>query len=305
MSNSNSKRNKIIRIYPIRTSRRKWEIKLYKYHLCNESCNIKFELDDDNPEQIIITRNPEYADGKCEKYNNIERVYMQLSKFNAEDARIGDSGILCDPDNIVIPDNSFVIHLYFPLSHIVEINISSETTGFTLRELIKYIKNLYEFIYEEEERTSTPRIYQLKKYCYSCSEKDILKYVNNYQRTEEDMDNEECSICFNEYDTSTKVSKLRCNHVYHNDCIKKWFETSGTCPMCRNNVFDCKNCDGTGIINYEFTGTVIPLNERGLNLNRNPTNGVFGIYDYDLDDLIIESLNYDRIKKILYMNIIS
>ena len=44
--------------------------------------------------------------------------------------------------------------------------------------------------------------------------------MNNYQRTDEDMDNEECSICFNEYDPSTKVSKLRCNHVYHNDCIK-------------------------------------------------------------------------------------
>jgi len=294
--------NRNIRIYPIRTSRKNWEIKLFQYHLCSENCNIRFLIDNDNPNEIIITPNPNYINNKCDKYKSIQRLYMQLSAFNSENAQIGNSGILCNPDNIVIPDNSFTIHLHYPLSRIIEINISSESIGFSLRELIKYIKSLYEFIYEEEERTATNRVYQLKKYCYSCSEKDISKYIDNYETKEGDG---ECPICFCEYEPNIKVSKLRCDHIFHSNCIQKWFKSSGTCPMCRNNVFDCKNCDGTGIINYEFTGVVIPLNERGINLNRNVTNGIFGIYDYDLDDLIIKSLFYDRIKKILYMNIIS
>jgi len=294
--------NKIIRIYPIRTSRKKWEIKLYQHHLCTENCNIKISIADDNPNEIIISHNPLYINNKCEKYNKVERIYIQLAKFNPLNAYIGDNGILCDADKIVIPDNSFKIHLYFPLSQIVEINISSDSNGFTLRELIKYIKNLYEYIYEEEERTSTQHVYQLKKYCYSCNQKDISNYINNYQIID---DSGECSICYSNYTVDEKVTKLRCNHIYHNGCVEEWFKTSGTCPLCRSNVFECENCDGSGIINYQFTGVVVPLSERGLNLNRNTTNGVFGIYDYDLDDLIIESLNYDRLKKTLYMNIIS
>ena len=37
------------------------------------------------------------------------------------------------------------------------------------------------------------------------------------------------------------VTKLKCGHTYHNNCIKNWFvninvESSNKCPMCRNNI---------------------------------------------------------------------
>lgn len=37
------------------------------------------------------------------------------------------------------------------------------------------------------------------------------------------------------------ITKLKCGHVFHNKCIKKWFknieiESSTKCPMCRDNI---------------------------------------------------------------------
>ena len=142
--------------------------------------------------------------------------------------------------------------------------------------------------------------YTITKYCYSCIDKELTEYVNYVDSPEG-----ECCICCNDYNTDVDVSKLKCNHIFHNTCIKTWLSTSGTCPICRNNVFECDNCDGTGIIRYQYTGAVIPISERGIYLNRNTTDGLFGIREYDLEDLLIETLTYDRTKKRLYVNIIS
>lgn len=291
-------RNKIIRVYPIRTSREKWNINLFKTHKCTELCDINLET---NGNELIITNNPNFKDGKCEKYNKIEKTLLQISSFNPENGLFDENSTLYNLDMKVIPDNSFKLSLYYPLSYTFDIIISTNThNGFTLRELIKYIKTLYEFIYEEEERTSTPQIFTLKKYCISCGNKDFTKYIENISSPEGD-----CCICYNEYKNELEVAKLKCNHIFHNDCIKKWFMNNGTCPFCRCNVFECTNCDGTGIIYYQFTGNVIPIQERGINLYRNLSNGIFGIYNYDLDDLLIKSLTYDRRKKQLYIDIIS
>ena len=47
----------------------------------------------------------------------------------------------------------------------------------------------------------------------------------------------ECSICFSYvvyYDKLEAASALSCGHVFHQDCIEKWFENAGSrkCPNC-------------------------------------------------------------------------
>ena len=55
-----------------------------------------------------------------------------------------------------------------------------------------------------------------------------------------------CCICLEElYDKSKKnknknTTIMQCNHVFHTECLKKWFKNdknydsySGTCPLCR------------------------------------------------------------------------
>ncbi|CAJ0609962.1 unnamed protein product [Cylicocyclus nassatus] len=41
-----------------------------------------------------------------------------------------------------------------------------------------------------------------------------------------------CSICSQPYVTNN-ISALLCGHIFHYDCIVKWFERSQTCPTCR------------------------------------------------------------------------
>lgn len=305
----------ITRVYPIRTTRNKWKIPLFCYHKCSEECNnILIENNDSESENdnYIIVNNPDYKNGKCSYSNKIKKTYIKLSVFDIDNPH-GHKGPLYNYDEKVILDNSFIVFIYYPLSHVLEVTITTPSSnGFTLKELLYSISTLYKFIYSEEERTAIPQVYPLKKVC-SCGNKNLSEYIEQVN-DKKDIKEDSCCICCSEYQDLTnepdselieknKTVKLKCNHIFHNDCIRKWLNKSCTCPICRSNIFECKNCDGSGIIYYNFTGIVIPPELRGNILNRNETYGIFGIHSYDLEDLIIESIYYDKIKKQLTMNI--
>ena len=40
-----------------------------------------------------------------------------------------------------------------------------------------------------------------------------------------------CNICIDKLDTN--VVRLRCKHLYHENCLKLWMKRSNTCPTCR------------------------------------------------------------------------
>ena len=48
----------------------------------------------------------------------------------------------------------------------------------------------------------------------------------------------ECSICLKkEIDDGDRIVKLcECNHEFHLNCFKKWFEQTNTCPLCRTEI---------------------------------------------------------------------
>ena len=48
----------------------------------------------------------------------------------------------------------------------------------------------------------------------------------------------------------------------------------------------------------QYNGKVIPKNIRGIS-NRNHSDGMFGIYGYDFEDLFIDEMIYNRTTKIL------
>lgn len=197
----------------------------------------------------------------------------------------------------VIKDEKFTIVLNYPLSYDFTISISSDNGGgFTLKEIIYSVKILYEFIYEEEERTAIPQTYNLRKICSSCNFKDL----DNYSLNIEDQEND-CSICYESLDNS--ACKIGCNHVFHKHCLREWIKNSKTCPICRNNIFMCNKCDG-GIIYYQFNGVVVPFEYRNLTI-RNNTNGIFGIYGCYMEDLILNYMFYDNVDKKLFLKISS
>uniref|UniRef100_A0A0B6ZWJ8 RING-type E3 ubiquitin transferase n=1 Tax=Arion vulgaris TaxID=1028688 RepID=A0A0B6ZWJ8_9EUPU len=59
----------------------------------------------------------------------------------------------------------------------------------------------------------------------------------------------QCSICMDDFEIATEVRKLPCDHFYHSECIVKWLEMHGTCPVCRKDL----NGEDTSTNEAEFT----------------------------------------------------
>ncbi|OHT15842.1 hypothetical protein TRFO_42245 [Tritrichomonas foetus] len=45
--------------------------------------------------------------------------------------------------------------------------------------------------------------------------------------------NEICSICYEELKRGEKVCELPCKHIFHDVCVREWFQRESNCPMCR------------------------------------------------------------------------
>ena len=52
----------------------------------------------------------------------------------------------------------------------------------------------------------------------------------------ENFNSNTCPICL---ETDTE-QKLKCNHSFHDECIRKWLKNNSSCPCCRTNVFIVK-----------------------------------------------------------------
>jgi hypothetical protein len=47
---------------------------------------------------------------------------------------------------------------------------------------------------------------------------------------------EKCSICIEDFKNYEKVVKLRCEHWYHESCIKEWLSRKKICAVCKKEV---------------------------------------------------------------------
>lgn len=72
-------------------------------------------------------------------------------------------------------------------------------------------------------------------YCNECKRKAIIHGKCSYHY----IYDENCPICFEEINHKNS-KKLQCGHLFHVDCLDKWFEKNYTCPMCRTEVEEVK-----------------------------------------------------------------
>ena len=43
-----------------------------------------------------------------------------------------------------------------------------------------------------------------------------------------------CSICLDDFKNEEIINKLKCNHIFHRDCLGKWLnDNNDSCPLCR------------------------------------------------------------------------
>jgi len=47
----------------------------------------------------------------------------------------------------------------------------------------------------------------------------------------------ECLICIDNFNKEDEIIKIKCNHIFHKNCIKSWLcEESNKCPVCRISI---------------------------------------------------------------------
>lgn len=290
----------IIRQYPIRKSRNNWNIRFYSKHECSEECETvlvsqKHSLN--NTLSFSFEKNKNYFNHKCQKNGSLEGSQIRISNFNKNNPETL-LGPLIQSDEYIIPDKRIKVVIDYPLTKPLEAVITSERDGFTLVEILNHIKKIYQYIYNEEEKTASVQTYHLSKICEECINFEHDSYFT------ETVSTEECPICCSN-DTNDQYVMLKCRHLFHKNCISEWLNNGSNCPLCRENVKDCSLCNGTFIIYYDYIGVVIPPEKRGIFINRNFTDGTFGIFGHDFTDLYLDGLRYDRKNKILTLDISS
>lgn len=284
-----------IRVYPLRLNKRKWKIPIHTVHRCDRICSKTFIKSEDDPRYYILVDNPDYIDGKCSKNGKMTAGSVKLFNFDINNP-MAISGPLHNPEEVVLPDRKITIDITFPITNPIHSTIDFGHGNITRKELLHVIQTFYEHIYTEEEKTSPPSSYTVVSECFDCP--DTSTCINDT-----DCVNDRCSICLDNYEEK-QAGKLSCNHVFHVECITQWLnQPNRTCPCCRCSVNNCDNCDNKGWLEKEYEAVVIPLEHRGIIMNRNTTYGTFGIYDYDLEDLAIRGMQYDRVNKHLSIEI--
>lgn len=49
-----------------------------------------------------------------------------------------------------------------------------------------------------------------------------------------------CSICLDNFDNKRPTCSIRCGHIFHTKCVKKWLKKNKSCPVCRADSLDAK-----------------------------------------------------------------
>ena len=47
---------------------------------------------------------------------------------------------------------------------------------------------------------------------------------------------ESCGVCTEEFETTSTVSVLSCQHIFHEECVREWGHYNQSCPLCRASI---------------------------------------------------------------------
>jgi len=63
------------------------------------------------------------------------------------------------------------------------------------------------------------------------------EYVDSLVEVNLSEENQDlCAICREDFKPSNKGVILKCNHIFHKDCITDWFGHQNSCPVCKTKV---------------------------------------------------------------------
>lgn len=81
-----------------------------------------------------------------------------------------------------------------------------------------------------------------------------------------------CPICLSEMAVGDAARALRCNHIFHKQCVDDWLRINASCPTCRKRIVDDppssdSNEPGTGTLGAVHAGSGDRDNDEGMGGN--------------------------------------
>lgn len=53
----------------------------------------------------------------------------------------------------------------------------------------------------------------------------------------DELPDDSCSICLEEFKSGDNIKKLNCTHIFHKECLEPWLnDNNRNCPMCRTDI---------------------------------------------------------------------
>jgi hypothetical protein len=71
---------------------------------------------------------------------------------------------------------------------------------------------------------------------------DLLPEITIEDTEKLPSEKRDCVVCLTNYEVNDKVLILPCTHLFHTKCIKDWFKSQNTCPICKYKI-DKNNMD--------------------------------------------------------------
>ncbi|KAF7639024.1 hypothetical protein Mgra_00001550, partial [Meloidogyne graminicola] len=191
---------------------------------------------------------------------------------------------------------------------------------------IKKIKNNINNIEEdeEEEKGNINLLNLYNKIIISIEKEKVQKYIlyekgetskinnvikNNEQQLEDIEEELECSICKENINKNSLIIGRKCNHIYHKECIYKWFEEESNkpkiCPICQQYYFNIEipieePVYSNKYFNYEYQILLDPLPYTDMNDNDYFINKQIKIVDNKILGYILANslYKYPKLSKI-------
>lgn len=109
----------------------------------------------------------------------------------------------------------------------------------TLSQFINTVDLLAQYFGEDEEYDEEYEI-ALRESEDMLKKKDIVLNIKS-AKYNENKDNEECTICKEEFKKEEYVSILKCSHIFHEECIREWGKMKPECAICRDIIEHSEN----------------------------------------------------------------
>jgi len=145
-------------------------------------------------------------------------------------------------ENQNIEENNIINAIPSLLQHPINSNIDNLfSDNNSLNNFINIIESYLEN-YDENEIMNLPYLMPMQQLVPP--QEDIIIALEEEEFNKEieiinfnNLECLECSVCLENFNEEHKIIKIKCNHTFHDQCIKQWLcNESNKCPICRIEI---------------------------------------------------------------------